>query len=1191
MAGAAKGSAVNPLLADTERAQATASDPLASAWVSANAGAGKTHVLKLRVLKLLLTGTLPERILCLTYTKAAAAEMSQRVYGDLAQWAVMDAASLAARLAGLLGRPPSVEERDRARQLFARAIETPGGLKVQTIHAFCERLLQRFPLEAGVPPGFSILDDEMSHTLSREAIDQVLAAATSEPGSDLGRALECMIAFAADDGFDAVLRDALSKPEWLDGMARVALRPDEGRADIARIYRSAFGLDRHTTLATIDLALGELLPLDATRRIKAILAGGSPNDQKAAARFAAVLAPPAGTARIEALARALLTDEDEPRKAMMTKALCAAHPEVESQLAGTQARFAGLYRQRRALALIAATEALLRLTGAVKNAYSESKARRAALDFDDLIVRTSGLLVRSDAADWVLYKLDGGLDHILVDEAQDTSPLQWSVVTALAREFFAGAGTREEPRTVFAVGDEKQSIYSFQGAAPKMFAETGDSFAALAQAAGQPWRKVPLLLSFRTVAPLLDAVDRVFADRARTPGLTADAAAVRHVALRTGQAGFVEIWPTEAWEEGPPSETWAPLGEVPQSAPVNRLAGRIADTIARWLKTGERLVSEDRPIRAGDILILVRRRNPFAGPMVAALKARGIPVAGADRIRITEQIAVADLIALGDVLTLPEDDLALAVVLKSPLFDLTDDDLLVLTAARKSTLWRALLEVGKTSDRLRPAADALKRWRGLADYAPPYEFYARLLDKDGVRARLLARLGPEATDPIDEFLSLALGYDDDAPPSLQGFLCWVRGLAREIKRDMEHGRNEVRILTVHGAKGLEAPIVFLPDTCSTQSPRRAGTLLAIECPERPEGITDVQAWPVKGTSRLEAIRAARQGVAQAEAEERNRLLYVALTRARDRLYVAGFEGKRGRSAGCWHDLVMAGLDGRLARIDAPDGRTLWRLAADQTAPHDPPRAAEQPEIAAEALPAWARTSAPREPQLAVPLAPSRLVPLEIDDEGEVAASRRDEPARRTPAAPSPLALAADYRFLRGTLTHALLEHLPTIDPGGWERAARAFIDLRARDLPARTRAGIVAEALAVLRDPAFAPVFGPASRAEVPIAAEIPHPTQAGKPPLRITGQLDRVAELGHEILIVDYKTNRPPPREPAGVAAAYLYQLAAYRLAAKEIFGTSRVRCAILWTDGPRLMPIPESLLADHERRLWELDTARLDG
>ena len=1178
---------------ETSDRQARASDPTVSAWVSANAGTGKTHVLTTRVLRLLVAGTAPERLLCLTYTKAAAAEMSSRVFDRLARWVTADDAWLDDELQKLLGRPPFPDETGRARDLFTRAIETPGGLKVQTIHAFCERLLQRFPLEAGVPPGFAILDEEMRQTLIRDATEAVLREATSDPGAPLGQALAAAIRFATDDTFDGMLEQALGRRDWLETASRLDLGKGRDPEAAATLYRRALGLGPKDTTASLEAALAGVLPAAALNRARDVLRAGTKTDGDRAIELTDARAANSDAARIAALTGFFLTGKGELRKNLMTAKPKAANPDLDAQLVAAQARFFDLTQKLGCLVVADATLALLRLASAVMQGYSDRKRQRAALDFDDLIRAAGSLLRLGDDAQWVLYKLDGGLDHILVDEAQDTSPTQWRVVESLAREFFAGAGAREietgGPRTVFAVGDEKQSIYGFQGAAPKMFADMGARFQGLAEATGLAFERVPLTLSFRTVAPVLDAVDRIFDDPVRAQGLTSSGDIQRHSANRLGMGGLVELWDTEKPDDSEPAPVWTPLADVTAASAATRLADRIADTIQGWLASGERLVSEDRPMAAGDILILVRRRRPFADLMVAALKARNIPVAGADRLRLTDQLAVRDLMALCSVLLLPEDDLALASVLKSPLFGLNDDDLMAIAPARRGSLWSALLAAARDKPRFAPAAEQMKRWRSRADIVPPYEFLVEVLVHDGMRQRLLARLGPEAADPLDELLALALVYDDQAPPSLQGFVTWANAADRDIKRDMEHGRNEVRVMTVHGSKGLEAPVVFLPDTCSAPTANRANGLLTFPDMPRPDPEPEPFLWPVKGSSGIEAVRAARVAARTKEAEEHNRLLYVALTRPRDRLYIAGFEGDRGRGAGCWYDAIEAGLAGALTEATDATDKRVRRLDAPQQVPAKPPATAASQVLEALELPAWATRPAPKEPGLAVPLAPSRLAPLETDGEGDPVEPPPQHTQGDAPA-PSPRSLADGNRFLRGTLTHALLQHLPTRAPADWPAAATGYVAARGGSLSARSQASIVAETLAVLADRAFGHVFGPDSRAEVPIVAEIAPPDGQGHT-IRLAGQIDRLVVRATEVLIVDFKTNRPPPTEAANVPDTYVLQLAAYRLAVSRIFPGLPVRAALLWTDGPHLMELPGGRLDDAASRLFKLGRGTLDA
>ncbi|HET7211622.1 MAG TPA: 3'-5' exonuclease, partial [Methyloceanibacter sp.] len=711
--------------------------------------------------------------------------------------------------------------------------------------------------------------------------------------------------------------------------------------------------------------------------------------------------------------------------------------------------------------------------------------------------------------------------------------------------------------------DEKQSIYSFQGANPVRFGEVGRAFRKRAEALSLPWHNVPLTLSFRSTAPILEAVDRVFGNAPATNGLLfTEGAVITHEAFRKGDAGLVELWTVETEETAEPADAFEPWKEESVAArSVDALARRIATTIKSWIEHGEALPALGRNVSAGDILILVRRREPFTTPMIRELKRLNVPVAGADRMKLTDQLAVQDLIALADVLLMPEDDLALAVVLKSPLFGFDDDDLFVLAHLRPGSLWSALKDKAKENPRFAEADAKLSNLLARADFLPPYEFFAELLGADGqvLRKRMLARLGPEAAEALDEFLDRALAYDRDSAPSLQGFINELRAGDVEIKRDMEQKRDEVRIMTVHGAKGLEAPIVFLPDT--TTRARNQGPRLY---PFKRDGASVDDAghlvWPPPGHSKLAALEHSKVILERAEREEHHRLLYVAMTRARDRLYVCGWEGRQKREKRCWYDLVKDGL-GHLPELDGPGGKKINRVTCEQTKPVEA-GAQEREADAAIPLPEWAHAPASRE-RTRPKLAPSRLA------YGEAAY----EPFPDQNAL-SPRALGEQSRFARGRLVHALLQHLPEIAPGEQERVAGSFVAARGADLPPELRKEIVAETLAIAQDEAFAPLFQPGSLAEVPVVARI-----GG---YDLEGQIDRLAVVADGLLIVDYKTNRPPPKALNEVAPAYIAQLAGYRKALEPMFPGRRLRAALLWTDGPRLMEIPSPLLDAAEQRLF---------
>ncbi len=1132
-------------LRHTEALQARAADPAASAWVRANAGTGKTHVLVQRVLRLLLAGAAPEGIVCLTFTKAAAAEMANRLTRALGAWAVAAPGDLDAGLAKLLDRAPTPEETVRARRLFAHVLDTPGGLRIQTIHAFCERILRQFPLEANVAPGFSVLAEEDSRGRMRAAMTAALEEAAGAADAPLGRALETVAGLAREDDVEALLGAVLRERLALRQMMRAA---EAERMSLEALIGEALGAPAEADLEAVAQAQAEVLSGEEIARIRAVLAQGGANDAKLAEDLVKAADAQSRSARIDTFRSALLTKAGEPKKdrGFPSKAVAAAAPDAAQALRAARDRFAELDQTRIALEAARASAALFTLADAVIQRYEAGKQADGALDYDDLIDRTVSLLQHGSA--WVLYRLDGGIGHLLIDEAQDNSRAQWRVAELLSEEFFAGEGAREAGRSLFAVGDEKQSIYGFQGAAPEHFAALGEAFRRRAEGARHAWHDVPLTRSFRTVAPVLQAVDLVFGGANGLGARIGASAAVAHEVHRDADAGLVEVWPTVKPPERAEADAFAPLDEPMAGAEaVDRLAARIAERIKAWLDEREILPSAGRPIRAGDILILVRKRQPFAAPMINALKSRGIPVAGADRMRLTEQLAVMDLMALGDALLLPGDDLSLAAVLKSPLIGLSENDLFALAHGREGSLWEALEEASGDAPRYAEAEARLARWRDEALSVRPFEFYAAVLERDGARTRLLARLGPEAADAIDEFLNLALAYEETGPAALQGFLAWLRESGSEVRRDMEQGADQVRVMTVHGAKGLEAPIVFLPDTC-TMSTRGGGPVMRVPR-DAPAEFGECLVWAVGEAKRLPAIEQVRADQRSADEAESYRLLYVAMTRARDRLYVTGFENRtaRGRDQGCWYDVVREALEGVAEAVIGENGEATLRLEK----PAEAVAGAARPEAARVAKaepPAWLSAPACAEASAAA------LQPSAKDEAPHAPRSERPAEAAR----------------LRGDLIHLLLERLPEVAPEHREaEAERLVADYVAGSdtgLNDATREDALATALGILAAPEFAHLFGPGSRAEVPIAAQIK--TASGR--ARLSGRIDRLVVRPDDVLVIDYKTDASVPASPAAAPPGYTAQLDAYRRALAAVFPDKRVRAFILWTSMPALMEIP---------------------
>ena len=1142
--------------------QRRASDPAVSAFVAASAGSGKTKLLTDRLLRLMLGGADPARIQCLTFTKAAAAEMDVRLRSVLSRWVTGADADLATELRNLqLASDAALC--DRARGLFAKVLDLPGGIRIGTIHAFCQALLRRFPLEAGISPHFQVIEDADAEAGLAAAREDTLAEAHSEAAR---AALNLVAPFATARQFAGLVEQLRRDAERLE-------RACHGGRDAQRRVLDVTAESEHELLdraaswpdeAAVREAIEDVVAHEAT----------APTTRERAERMLAWLAR-------DRLGRISAWDDwfacfhnadGNPcaPSTLVNEKLEKIRPRLREALLAEQSRVSKVAETCRALRLAEISAALLWLAAPVARAYDRRKDTAGLLDYDDLIARTSAVL-RDPGVTWVLYKLDGGLDHLLLDEVQDTAPAQWRIAGALTEEFFAGSGASEQNRTVFAVGDRKQSIYSFQGADPDEFDRWRGIMRKRVIDAGRTWRDVTLDVSFRSTAPVLALVDAVFADPMAAAGVVASGATLQHFPDRAGHAGSVQLWPLAP----PPNRQEPPPWTVPDDYPQAEISAPqlLAEALATWIRDqtsgAVTLESQDRPLEPRDVLVLVRRRNEFGRTLVRALKTRGVAVAGLDRLVLTEQPAVADLLALCDVLLLPEDDLSLACVLTSPLGGLNDDDLLALAPERQGTLWDALRARAEERPCWQSVWHFLSGLLARVDYVTPYALLAEALGPLSSRARLLARLGPEATEPLDELLNAALDYTSSNPPSLQGFVHWVRQSAAEVKREPEGAGHAVRVMTVHGAKGLQAPLVILPDTTGLPPDRDE----ILWC-EDPNSGSEVPLWIPRKALRSDLADGLGQSAKSHRMEEHNRLLYVALTRAEDRLVICGWQPRNGAPDSCWYRLVQRGFERWLQSDSAGfapitvDAETIglpWtgevlRVLTPQTAALVPSGATTATPITripawAGAAPDWQVAPPPPEPSLPEPLAPSRpegaaLGPL--------------------PHAVSPLAREhSTLRRKRGQLLHALLQHLPELPSPERHAAAIRFLARPGNGLAPADVAILAAETTAILRHPKLAVLFGPGSRAEVPLTGVVDGNV--------IGGLVDRLAVTADAVLVADYKTHRDPPVDVSDTPVLYLRQMAAYRAVLRAIFPGRRVECALVWTQAARVATLPPELLDRH--------------
>ncbi|WP_156678792.1 double-strand break repair helicase AddA [Sphingomonas profundi] len=1125
--------------------QLLASDPAELVWLSASAGTGKTHVLSARVLRLLLHGTAPEAILCLTFTKAGAAEMAERVHRRLAAWVRMKPNDLAKELFAL-GEPHDDDAVADARTLFARVLDAPGGgLRIQTIHSFCQTLLGGFPSEAGLTPGFRPLDPREGAALARRTLAALVAEA--EAGGRLGLIddLQTLSRRLGEAAAEAYLQRCARAPEAMAALgqgiaAKVRRALDVPSGDVEAMIAAACGDDAAEADGIAPFALASLRAVAAANA-----AWGTATGLAAADRAAAFLA--AGgqerAALLDEIAALVLTKDGSPRKAS-PKLLAAAadYADHAGRLGDACAALSGL-RRRAALAdLIAAG---LRAGQAYAQAFEAAKRAAGMLDFDDLIRLAERLLLMEGIGDWVRYKLDQATDHILVDEAQDTNGRQWTIVAALAAEFFAGDGARGgRPRTIFTVGDFKQAIYGFQGTDPAAFRAAGLHFAERARGVDRELLSLSLDRSFRSSPPVLEVVDRLL-DELGPERLGLDATANPHVSAKAHLPGVVTLWrPVAAGAQaGDDEDAEGEEGWIDDA--TRAFAGRLARQIRAWLDDPFRIAGKGRDLRPEDILILVRSRGALASLIVARLHAEGVPVAGVDRLRLTAPLAVRDLLAAIRFALQPADDLSLASLLVSPLFGVSQDDLYRIGFGRPGTLWDAL----RAAEGFAAARAGLGAILAQADLTTPYRFLETILSGPlQGRARLLARLGSEARDPIEELVNAALAFEAADTPSLQRFLDWFDRGEVDITRDPSAPLDAVRVMTVHGAKGLQAPLVILAD--ATADPE-AGRLTDLDWTLDPE----LPVLPVIRPRKEELAGTLADDLARIERREREehwRLLYVAATRAEERLVIGGALGPRAKGeppAESWYRAIEDALSGLGAEweADADWGEARHHRGGPATTARTArPRTA----VAEPAAPDWLRRDPPKEERPPRPLAPSAI--------------GRDLVADPPPGAA--MRAAAD----RGRLLHALFERLPAIAAADRADAAGRWLERSAGIADVNVREGLVADACAIIADPRFADLFGPESLAEAPIAAVV-----AGDV---IAGTVDRLLVTADRVRVIDFKTGRRVPAGLAAVPGHHVEQMAAYVAALEQVFPGRAVEAALLYTAGPILIDLPAALLGSHK-------------
>ena len=1119
----------NSAVAIATRSQQHAADPYRSIWVSANAGTGKTRVLTYRILRLLLAGAGVPDILAVTYTRAAASEMRDRLYKILARWAVMTGSELDEAISNVGIEHPTQQHRKRARRLFATLLDKPVGLRIETLHAFAQSVLRRFPVEAGIHPHFDIASDIQKIALKQASIATMLAS----PDEVVKTALVNISLFHGEVELMKLVPTLFDERHLL---RQVSTRPIEVKRKLFEGLGLGAYVDTNPDVVRDNLLDAFIADADAEtlgRVAQALSKSDKTTDNGKAEKIQRWLDSDnvIKKQKFDEYVSAFLTSGGEVFKKLATKSVCEAFPDIIDLMGAEAMRALTLCQQFHALDTATQTAHLFTIAEAMAQHYKSAKKKADLLDHDDLITTTLALLEQDGGASWVRYKLDKGIKHLLIDEAQDTNPDQWAILSAFAKDFFdspdeqAGQVPPQDALpegSIFSVGDFKQSIYSFHGAAPRLFSEKAEEFDALAKAVHKPFEQVALETSFRSVAPVLSLVKEMdFQGLETTP---------EHLLSREGQGGFVEILDLVETDNGGLA-----------------LAKAIAAIIKSWIGKRE-LPARGRTVRAGDIVILVRKRAGIARHLDREIRLAGLPLAGADRVKFNDDIAVNDLLALGRVMLLPEDDLTLAAVLKSPLFGLSEADIFALAYDRGyKNVFQRLAMLSKQNEAIGKAHERFTSLLGLAETLPPHDFYGRVLDTE-TRKAFAKRLGNHVSDIFTEFLRVAREYEDTTSASLLGFLEVIEKSDFEITRENDNRDDEIRIMTVHGAKGLESPIVILPDTMNDPRPRGFVNL-------EHEG----QLMPILSASghaaKHPAIEAAKAKAKEQSDEEGDRLLYVALTRAEDGLFIAGFKNPRGGNPEeRWYGKISRGINAlNPEKVSAPEGLgideyKLRRITCPQTAePKDDVRQARDDTDFD--MPSWLDTPCGVEAPVARTLYPSRLdlAPLASID------SKSGEEESGSPKAASPIGSERRQAQLRGSLIHRMLEILPPLSGDTRMRAARRLIDAASPSLGDDVVRGALAEVDALLENADFAPIFGSETRAEVPISAMIGTTV--------VSGIIDRLLVSEDTIKIVDFKTGRPP-KSVAHIPKDYIIQMALYRHVLGLIWPSRAIQAGLIYTE-----------------------------
>lgn len=1142
---------------EQENTLAKVSQPKNSIWVSANAGSGKTRNLITRVARILLQGTSPEKILCLTYTTGAASEMQDRLFKELGAWSMKSDIDLKETLLSLDENLFQIKKEQsnilsNARRLFAKALETPGGLKIQTIHSFCGTILRKFPLEINLSPDFDILDERRKRVM----IDQVIRKLLNDDSVIFEGIIQLLKVSDIRNFIDQILtnRTKLRRPFNLDTFCEcfdLSCRSLNSRRELQNIF--------------------DLLPDNTLNFVTEAFLNGSSADIGQAQYLIKMKACINDDEKMNLLEKFFCTNDGKIRSSRVfpSNKTKLSEPKLEQVFLVFKTGFEHYLSRRNEFNAINKARLLYDFSNKFFETYERFKLEESVLDYDDLIIKTRDLLI-SRQSKWVLYKLDGGIDHILLDEAQDTSTYQWEMLAALMEDFFVDERALNGGRTFYVVGDEKQSIYSFQGADISSFSYMKEFFSEKLSFLGNKLESVELLESFRSSNAILDFVNEILIDNGGTGVKNIN----EHRAFHELLPGRVELWPLISDDKQKKLPSWWDFKDELEQVPgIDKLAENIAVGIKNILESGQVLFEpstdgdlKQRKVLPGDFLILVRSRGPLFQSILKKLTAHNLPVAGSDRLLLLDELVIKDLISLLKFLTNSSDDLSLAEVLRSPLLGLSEEELFKISYGRASTLFEALKFKLPKHKAIRILDDLTTNQKFLT----PYELVERILIDHGGRLRMTARLGPGVNEILDEFLLQILNYEEEEPPSTYGFLCWLSGIEVAVKRQLSNNSSSIRVMTIHGSKGLESPIVIIPDTSQNAQKHNRNLFLVkdgLVCLSDSNNNLPDELKNLKELYRLDEI------------EEENRLFYVAITRAKNWLIIGGVgKDQDSLTARSWYFLAKKAFkrleNNKKLSVQLGEG---GKLVYDYswTSGNGNKNMTKQFNDNLNVLEVDKQLVRTKKVLFEkVRLSYPSIKHFTVSD---IVKSVSEPQVQKLIEGTSPSELA-DGATLYGSLVHTFLQYLPSYLSHDTEYLINLIYhkfrnQLDQTDLVYRA----YNESLAILERPELSFLFNnDNSLREVPIAGNISlqdmtdNNSEKGR---WIKGRIDLLNITATQILIVDFKTNYNVPKSVEVVSSLILSQLELYTLLLEQAYPNHEVSAAILWTHQAQLMKIPRNI------------------